>query len=418
MQGKTVSHDCRIEVICVGSELLLDRVNTDVNILSGILGRAGFRIRRCCTVGDDRNEIMQAVSSALERNDVVFMTGGLGPTSDDITKESVSELLKSKLVFSEEIWAGICRRFRDRGIKTLPEINKKQAYVIEGAAVLNNENGTAPGLAIREGERDIVILPGPPAELAPMAEKYVEEMRKRRKNRPLEVCRFGISGTPESTVEEYLHPFLEKRGLGYTILAQPHMIEILIVSGALPKKTIAETEKFIRERFPENYLGLNPPALPEMVGNLLRERKWKIALAESCTGGLAGKLLTDIPGSSDFFQGTLVAYSNGMKKKVLKVPRTVLKKYGAVSEETALCMAKGAKRACKADVSLSFTGIAGPSGGTAEKPAGLVYIGVGFPKNRFYTFRFLFPGNRQRVRERAVYQGFDIVRKYLAKGES
>jgi len=415
MSIKTVPSECRIEVICVGSELLLDRVNTDVNLLSGILLRAGFSIRRCCIVGDDRKEIMEAVASAVKRSDVTFITGGLGPTSDDITRESLCELLERKLVFDEAIWEGICERFRARGIKTFPGINKRQAFVVEGATVLKNEVGTAPGLAIKKGKKEIVVLPGPPAELAPMAERYVELMKRERKGKALKVYRFGISGMPESTVEEHLHPFMEKKGIPYTILAQPHMIEILIVSATISLKLVSEVEKRIRQKFGDGYLGLNPPALPEIVGNLLRKKRWKIALAESCTGGLAGKILTDIPGSSDFFQGSFVAYSNVLKRRILKVPRPVLKKYGAVSEETALHMARGAKKAGKCDVSLSFTGIAGPSGATPDKPVGLVYIGVGLPKNRFYAYRFLFPGTRQRVRERAVYQGLDLLRKYLVK---
>lgn len=405
----------RIEVICVGSELLLDRVNTDVNLLSGILARAGFSISFCCIVGDVKEEIIRAVKSSLKRSNVIFITGGLGPTSDDITRESISELLNRRLLFSEEIWRDICKRFYDRGVREIPEINKKQAYVIEDCEVLKNKVGTAPGLVVREGEKEIVILPGPPAELAPMAEKYVDVLKKKRENKFLQIYRFGISGTPESIVEEAVYPFLKERGLGYTILAQPHMIEILIVSDAIPPETITDIEEYIKGRFGSNYIGLNPPTLPEIVGNLLREKRWKIALAESCTGGLAGKLLTDIPGSSNFFQGSFVVYSNLLKKKVLKVPKTVLKKCGAVSEETALYMAKGARKAGKADVSLSFTGIAGPSGGTVEKPVGLVYIGVGLPKNRFFTYRFLLTGNRQIIRERTVYQGFDLLRKHLLK---
>jgi nicotinamide-nucleotide amidase len=407
------SSEYRIEVVCVGSELLLNRVNTDVNLISGILARAGLNISFCSLVADDKKEIIQAVDSSLKRSDIVFVTGGLGPTSDDITRESISELLNRKLLFSEDIWAGICKRFYDRGIREFPEINKKQAYVIENSEVLKNEVGTAPGLVVRDSEKEIVVLPGPPSELAPMVEKYVDDFKKGYRGGFLKTYRFGISGTPESTVEEAVYPFLYGRGIKYTILAQPQVIELLIVSTSVSGKQIKEIEVYLKEKFNENYLGLNPPTLPEIVGNLLREKKWRITLAESCTGGLAGKLLTDIPGSSDFFQGSFVTYSNLLKKRVLKVPRTILKKYGSVSEETALYMAKGARKAGKSDVSLSFTGIAGPSGGTAEKPVGLVYIGIGLPKNRFYTFRFLLHGNRQRIRERAVYQGLNILRRCL-----
>lgn len=415
MSKKIAVDNCRVEVICVGSELLLDRVNTDVNLLSGILGRAGFTVSRCCIVGDDIHEISEAVSSAMKRSDFIFVTGGLGPTSDDITRESVSELLKRKLVFDEEIWKGICKRLRSRGIKVFPGINKKQAYVMEGSSVVRNEIGTAPGIAVQEGTKEIVLLPGPPAELAPMAEKYVNGMKRRRKGKGLKVYRLGISGASESIVEEYLYPFMKERGIAYTILAQPHMIEIVIVSPGMPAGFFPELKKHIKNRFGDSFLGVNPTALPEIVGDLLRERGWKIALAESCTGGLGGKILTDIPGSSDFFQGSFVVYSNVLKKRILKVPRTILKKYGAVSEQTALHMAKGARKAGKCEVALSFTGIAGPSGASPDKPVGLVYIGAGLPGNRFYAHRFVFSGNRQRIRERTVYQGFDLLRKYILK---
>jgi len=190
------------------------------------------------------------------------------------------------------------------------------------------------------------------------------------------------------------------------------MIELLIASDIAPAK-LKELERRLKENFGDKYLGMNPPSLPEITGNLLRRKKLRIAVAESCTGGLAGKLLTDIPGSSDFFVGSFVVYSNTLKRRILKVPKTVIKKYGAVSEQTAMHMAKGAKKAGKSEVSLSITGIAGPSGGSAEKPVGLVYIGIGMPKNRFYTYGFLFPGNRERIRERAVYQSFDLLRKHL-----
>lgn len=412
MSNKTGSENCRIEVVCVGSELLYDRVNTDINILSDILVRAGFFISRCVTVGDDRKEIVSAVNASMEKSDIIFITGGLGPTSDDITKESIAELLRRKLIFSEEIWEGICKRFYARGIKDIPGINKKQAYVVEGAEIIKNEVGTAPGLLIKEEEKTIVVLPGPPVELAPMAEKCAKKLKKEKQGREIKIYRFGISGEPESKVEEKINPILESYGVRYTILAHPQMIELLVVSDIAPAK-LKEFEKRLKESFGDKYLGVNPPSLPEITGSLLRRNKLKIAVAESCTGGLAGKLLTDIPGSSDFFMGSFVVYSNILKRRILKVPKTVIKKYGAVSGETALHMAKGAKKAGKSDVSISITGIAGPAGGSKEKPVGLVYIGIGLPKNRFYTYMFLFPGNRERIRERAVYQSFDLLRKHL-----
>lgn len=397
------------EVVCVGSELLYDRINTDINIISRTMAKTGYSIRRCTIVGDDKKEIQDVVSVALKRSDIVFITGGLGPTSDDLTREAIAELLKKKLVFSEDVWETIYSRLHKRGIKEIPEINKRQAYIIEGAEVIINVVGTAPGLILNTKKKMLVLLPGPPAELSPMVKTFAERIKDAEE---IKTYCFGISGLPESVVEDKINRFFTEKGIRYTILASPQIIEILIPSpGVLT--SVPEIEDFLINSFAENYLGMNPPTLPVIIGNLLKAKKLKLAIAESCSGGLAGKILTDIPGSSEYFQGSFVVYSNILKKRVLGVPKSVLKKYGAVSKTCALYMAKGAKKKGKADVSISITGIAGPSGATPEKPMGLVYIGIGLPKNKFYIHKFIFPGDRNRIRERAVYQALELLRKYL-----
>jgi len=401
----------RSEVICVGSELLCDRVNTDINILSEILAKAGISVKKCIIVGDEESEITDAVAESLKRSDILIITGGLGPTSDDITKDSVAKFLNRRLLYSEEIWESILEKFARRGTAP-PEINKRQAYIIEESEVIKNPAGTAPGLIVNVGEKLIALFPGPPVELRPMAEFFAGSLKKLSADKPIEVYRFGISGTPESAVEEKVQPAMKKLGIKYTILAHPQMIEILIIPGCMPEK-VEKVENFLKNTFNEDYMGLNPPPLHEIVGNILKEKKLKLAIAESCTGGLASKLVTDIPGSSVYFQGAFVAYSNTVKKRVLKVSRPILKKYGAVSAETAAAMAKGAIKAGKADVSLSFTGIAGPSGETDEKPAGLVFIGIGLPGRKYKTFKFIFTGNRERIREQAVNKGFYLLARTL-----
>lgn len=397
------------EVVCVGSELLYDRINTDINIISRTMAKTGYSIRRCTIVGDDKKEIQDVVSVALKRSDIVFITGGLGPTSDDLTREAIAELLKKKLVFSEDVWETIYSRLHKRGIKEIPEINKRQAYIIEGAEVIINVVGTAPGLILNTKKKMLVLLPGPPAELSPMVKTFAERIKDAKE---IKTYCFGISGLPESVVEDKINRFLTEKGIRYTILASPQIIEILIPSPWV-LTSVPEIEDFLINSFAENYLGMNPPTLPVIIGNLLKAKKLKLAIAESCSGGLAGKILTDIPGSSEYFQGSFVVYSNILKKRVLGVPKSVLKKYGAVSKTCALYMAKGAKKKGKADVSISITGIAGPSGATPEKPMGLVYIGIGLPKNKFYIHKFIFPGDRNRIRERAVYQALELLRKYL-----
>ena len=403
----------RLEVICVGNELLYDRINTDVNLLSAIMAKAGLKISRCVTVPDIEDEIIASVRECLEMSDILILTGGLGPTSDDITKEALAKFLGRKLVYSGEIWQGICERFARRGI--LPsETNKKQAYVIEGSEVLDNPVGTAPGLLVQEREKKIALFPGPPVELKPMAENFTQRIRD-GKETPLEINRYGLYGMGESAVEEKVNPFMRKIETPYTILASPQMIEILVTSEC-PRENLQRIGVFLKDEFGNSYAGINPPSLPEMLGSILKEKDLRISLAESCTGGLASKLLTDVPGSSAYFQGSFVAYSNSVKKKTLGVPGSILRKYGAVSPETATSMAKGAKKKGKADVSISFTGIAGPSGATATKPMGLVYIGIGLPRKKTEVYRFIFTGNRERIREQAVYKGFDLLVKLLREG--
>jgi len=403
----------RVEIICVGSELLLDRVNTDINILSDIMAKTGLSIKKCTIVPDQEDEVVNAVKTSLEKTDILLVTGGLGPTSDDITKESVAKLLNRKLVYSDSIWKTINERFAKRGL--IPsEINKKQAYIIEGSKVIDNYAGTAPGLIVSEGTKKIVLFPGPPLELKPMAEYFASQLQKKFSEGPLVIYRYGISGVSESVVEEKIHPLMKSLNLQYTILAHPQMIEILITAEC-PAPTLKTIENTMETEFGNDYLGLNPPILPEILGQLLKKKNLTIAIAESCTGGLASKLLTDIPGSSEYFKGSVVAYNNILKKRILKVPKSVIKKYGAVSQETALAMARGIKKAGKADVSISFTGIAGPTGASNKKPVGLVFIGLGLPFNTYDVGRFIFSGNRERIREQAAYKGFDLMIKNLKR---
>jgi len=409
----------RIEVICVGSELLHDMVNTDINFISKLMAGAGYSILRNVIVPDDKDEIKSALTECIKRSDIIIITGGLGPTFDDLTREIVADFFKRKLVFSKNIWKKIEQRFRKRGI--VPSlVNKKQAYVIEKSHILKNEVGTAPGMILEEKNKIIILLPGPPVELVPIVKKEVLPYIKKKfgQKKDIQYFRFGFAGVCESGVEERSSEIIssyEKKGkIEFTILAHPAFIEILVkIFPPDEEKKIQEIEKKLKEKFRDDFIGLNPPTLPEILGNVLKKRKLKLALAESCTGGLAGKLITDISGSSEFFQGSFVTYGNVLKKRVLKVPKTVLKKDGAVSKKSAIAMAKGAKKVGKSDVSIAFTGVAGPAGGTEEKPVGLVWIAIGLPKNRYCAERYVFSGNRSRVRERAALTGIDFLRRKL-----
>lgn len=407
----------RVEIICIGTELLSDRVNTDVNLVARFLNSHGLFLARSTTVPDEQEEIAAALRNALAESDLVFLTGGLGPTFDDLTREACAECLHRELVFCPEVWHTIEERFRRRNV-VLPEINRKQAYILTGSLVLENAVGTAPGLIMEEAGKFVILLPGPPAELVPMLEKQVLPFLQEKKL-PREggrVFRFGFAGLPESVVEtrssRILEKYRKKGELEFTILAQPVLIEI--VARALShsaEKAVAEMERDFQAEFGPDFLGVDPPGLPEILGRILKEKQLTLVLAESCTGGLAGKLVTDIPGSSEYFRGSIVAYSNLMKKKVLKVPRTLLRKYGAVSREVALAMALGSRKLGRADCALSITGIAGPTGATAEKPVGLVWIAAVLPDKKTLAWNFVFPGSRHQIRERAVLTGLDLLRR-------
>ncbi|MCM8803796.1 MAG: competence/damage-inducible protein A [Candidatus Omnitrophica bacterium] len=405
----------RIEVINIGSELLFDRLNTNINLISKILLSYGFKISKCIIVGDKKQDIKDAFLNSFKNSDMVIITGGLGPTFDDLTRESIADALNKKLIFDEKLWENIEEKFKKRNIIP-PEINKRQAYIIEGSKIIENKNGIAPGIIIHENGKLILIFPGPPNELKPMLEETIQSIEKNLKREKVITKIYSIIGIPESEVQTRLNDLIDKMKENLIILAHPNLIEIVLMLHENQKDVFLEVEDIIKERFGINYLGVNVSSIPEIIGEILRKKKLHLAIAESCTGGLACKLITDIPGSSDYFIGGFITYSNILKKKILKVPKTILRKYGAVSEQTAIYMAKNAKKYGKCDISLSFTGIAGPKGGTSEKPVGLVWIGVCYKKILFAK-KFIFSGDRNTIRERAVYKGFELLREILTKNE-
>jgi len=401
----------RVEVINIGSELLFNRVNTNINLISKILLCSGFKISKCTIIGDDKEEIKREFLNSYKKADLIIITGGLGPTFDDLTREAISEALNKELLFDENVWKEIEEKFRKRNIKP-PEINKRQAYVIKGAKIIENKNGTAPGMIIEENGKLVLILPGPPNELEPMLKDCIKIIEEKFKKKDIITNIYSIIGVPESEVETKLSDLINEMKGNFTILAHPNLIELVLTLPEEKKYKFVEVENIIKERFGIKYIGMNAPTIPEIIGNLLKEKKLKLAIAESCSGGLACKLITDIPGSSEYFMGGFVTYSNILKKKILKVPKTILKKYGAVSEEVAILMAKNAKKYGKADISLSFTGIAGPTGATPEKPVGLVWIGISY-KKKTNAYRFIFSGDRKTIRDRAVYKGFELLRETI-----
>jgi len=400
----------RVELINTGSELLLGfTVNSHLNYIARKLFGIGRRLNRQTTVGDDRAEMRAVVAEALQRSDVIIITGGLGPTADDFTRNVVAELLGRKLAHDEAVAAHIGERMRKRGIK-LPDSIYVQALVPEGAQVLLNANGTAPGLAIEHESKLVLLLPGPPRELEPMFENQVLPLLHKRvgaQARP-DCHVFEVVGLAESLVEEKVAPVLaDLAGIELGYCARMGEVEVRILSNL--KSVADEAERRIRTALGDHIFGMGEDRLEGVVvGKLIAARK-TIAVAESCTGGLIANRITNVSGSSEVFINGLVAYSNESKVRLLGVSEATLERHGAVSEEVAREMAEGVRARSKTDLALSTTGIAGPAGGTPEKPVGLVYIGFATSKETVVQ-RHMFLFDRETFKFFASQIALDLVR--------
>jgi nicotinamide-nucleotide amidase len=412
----------RAAIIAVGSELLTpQRVDTNSLFITAVLNSIGIDVVFKAIVGDSRDEIRAQLTHALARVDLVVCTGGLGPTEDDVTREVVAEQLGLELTEDPRITDTIRRRFEGRGW-TMPEINRRQAMVPRGAAVVPNPNGTAPGLWIGGGPAAVALLPGPPREMTPMLEQIVAE-RLRPLTRGARIARrvLKIAGRSESRVEELTQPVYSRwrdcqPPIETTILASPGQIELhLSARGSNPDELEMALDLAVAQidaLMPHDVFSRDGRTIEEVVGDLLRLGNLRIALAESCTGGLATSRLTDVAGSSAYVERSVVAYSNAAKVELLGVPPVLIERHGAVSEPVAEAMARGIREAARVEVGVGITGIAGPSGGSEAKPVGTVCIAVIGRQADVRTFRF--PGNRDLVKAFAAFTAIDMVRRGLA----
>ncbi len=372
----------KAEILCVGTELLIgDIVNTNAAYLSKKLSENGIFVYHHTVVGDNDGRLREALSDALGRSDVVVMTGGLGPTYDDMTKETVSSVMGKKLVRHEESEKRILAYFARTDRVPTPN-NMKQALMPEGATVFENNFGTAPGCAIESGGKTVVMLPGPPKEMKPMFDDEVLPYLLRNSMEVLVSENVNIFGMGESSVEEKLRDIMTS-GDNPTIAPYVNDGEVRVRVTARAenreraKKLIAPIVEKIKEIIGDFVYGVNAVSLENAVVKTFSERGLTLASAESCTGGLISKRITDIPGSSAMFGYGVCTYANEAKEKILGVKHETLEKYGAVSEATAREMAEGLLRLSGADVAVCTTGLAGPGGGSDEKPVGLVYLAVG-----------------------------------------
>ena len=412
------------ELISVGTELLLGNiVNTNTQFLAEKCALLGLSLYHQVTVGDNRERLTQVIRTALERADILILTGGLGPTEDDLTKEVCAEAMGFSLAEDPHTRKRIEEYFRNSIYKEIPDNNWKQAIVPQGAKVLDNSNGTAPGLIMEKDGKTAILLPGPPNELIPLFNEQVYPYLEKLRPEVIRSQMVKICGVGESQVEDKLLDLIDAQ-TNPTIATYAKTGEVhLRITASAPSpeaadKLIKPVVKEIKKRFGDAvYSTKENESLEMAVVRLLKKYDLTVTTAESCTGGMLAARLVNVPGVSDVFREGYITYSNKAKRRRLDVNKSTLKKYGAVSEQTAKEMAVGGVFATGADVCVATTGIAGPDGGTEEKPVGLVYISC-YLKDKVTVERFQFKGNREKVREQTVVKALDLLRRSILKNYS
>ena len=408
----------RAEIIATGSELLTGRtVDTNSLFLADELLDLGIETAFKSVVGDDEKDLEEVFRRALERAEVIIITGGLGPTEDDITRKVLARMLKKRLVLNEQALKAIKAVFAARG-REYPAANDRQALIPSGARLLNNPVGIAPGFFLIEDSRFIAVLPGVPQEMRAMFTEGLRHELAAHCRGELFIQRKVLHtwGLSESKINELLEDLLKKGSpvMGLTARETGVTISILAKEGSRERAlTLADrTEGEIRKRLGDAVYGVDGQTMEEIVGALLRQRKFTLAVAESCSGGLISGRITNTAGSSDYFERGVVTYSNESKTDFLGVPAELIASNGAVSREVAVAMASGIRERARANLGLAVTGIAGPGGGTPEKPVGLVFIGLA-TSDEVKTEELRFLGDRDQIRQRTVQAALDMVRKYL-----
>lgn len=409
----------KCEILSVGTELLLgDILNTDAQFLARELAAMGFTMQHQATVGDNPERLREALEHALSRSDIIITSGGLGPTADDITKEICAEVMGIPLVLHEESLQRMLDFFRHRK-SGMPETNRKQAYLPEGGIVFRNEHGTAPGCAMERDGKCIICLPGPPRELYPMFNNFVKPYLSEKSGMVIISHNVRTFGIGESLMAETAGELLNMQNPtvapyakdGEALLRVTARAETEAKAEELIKPVIEEIEKLLGKFI----YGIDVSSIQEKVVELLKEKKMKIGLAESCTAGYIAKRITEIPGSSEVFDCGIVSYANHIKEQILGVPHDTIEKNGVVSREVACYMAKGALKVSGADIALSVTGIAGPDPSEGGKPAGLSFIALA-DKNNVWCIKFetgRSGDNREYNRYVTASNALNLARLYL-----
>jgi nicotinamide-nucleotide amidase len=406
------------EIIAIGSELLSpNRADTNSLWLTDQLNRVGIDVKLKTIVGDDDARLEEVIKDAVKRSRVVITTGGLGPTEDDITRKVAARALGRRLTLDEDVLSEIRARFQSFGV-TMPERNSRQAMVIDGSEVLPNPNGSAPGLYLEERGCSVVLLPGPPREMKPMFENHVlPRIANLAGDTRFATRVLRVAGMGESAVDEKISPiYTQYENPQTTILFNSSEIEIHLRAHG---RTEADAEALldnlslkIEQTLGNSVFSFRGETMEEVVGRRLAMTEFTLAVAESCTGGLIAQRLTSVPGSSKYFVEGVVTYSNESKVRLLGVDKKVIKEFGAVSQQVARDMARGVRHKAKSDFGLAVTGIAGPGGGTEEKPVGLVYIALADDAHTEHK-KLMLPGDRELIRWRASQAALNMLRRRL-----
>jgi nicotinamide-nucleotide amidase len=410
----------KLEVVTIGTELLLGLTpDTNAAELGRALAAAGVEVVRHVSVPDRPDAIRAAVGDALARTGFVITTGGLGPTRDDMTKREVAALFGKPLALDAAVLRSLEERFRRLG-RPMPAVNRTQAEVPAGATVLPNPRGTAPGLWLEEQGRVVVLLPGVPSEMRGLlAEEVLPRLQARGMGRVVRSRTVRTTGVPESALAERVGPIEDEIApLTLAYLPSTDGVDLRVTAWSMPEgeadRRLAESVAILRERAGEHYYGEDGVDLAAVVLDLLRTRESMLTLAESCTGGLVAGRVTAVPGASDVFVGGVIAYDDHVKTHWLAVPAALLEAHGAVSEEVVRAMAEGAQRNFAVDAALAVTGIAGPAGGTPEKPVGTVWLAARLGSET-RALKRLFPGDRGEIRARSAQAALDLLRRLLVE---
>ncbi|MBS1516191.1 MAG: competence/damage-inducible protein A [Bacteroidetes bacterium] len=409
------------KILTVGDEILIGQiVNTNAAYLGDVLFAIGMPVEKSVTIGDDEKMILDEFKDSLENYDLTIITGGLGPTHDDITKPALVKFFNDELILNEKILEYVTKLFASRNI-IMPKVNEGQAMVPSKSKVIWNANGTAPGIWLEQENKVFVALPGVPYEMKAMMEESVVPMLKEKFLSNLDYVlkqkTLLTTGVGESVLNEMIGDVLsiiKNDKLAFLPSIEGVRLRINVKSDTEENadKRVSEIENQIREKIGEYIFGTGNDILEEITGKLLTQKKLTLAAAESCTGGLLSSRITDVSGSSAYFLGGIVSYANEAKIEFLDIKEDTLKNYGAVSEQTAIEMAENVRKNFNSDIGISTTGIAGPTGGTAEKPVGLVYIGYS-DREKTYAKQFLFSAFRERNKKRAAQEALEILRKEL-----